>query len=441
MSPWEILACSALHARCVVHVTILLGGQMAAFSGKPKLSLKGIVLGCGLFSLPLHGGEIVINSMHSDPTAKKAFDAVVEAFKTENPAIKVKVNQVDHESYKVQIRTWLPNNPPDVATWFAGNRARFFVEHNLVEPIDDIWAKHKDDFAPSAASAVTFGGKVYLMPTTYYNWGFYYRKDLFEKAGIAKAPESWTEFLTAIQKISAQGITPITIGTKWGWPAAAWFDFLNLRMHGAEFHLALLNGQQGYEDPRVVKVMQEFRNLVDKGAFPKNAAAMSWQDASTLLWQGKAAMYLMGNFIATEIPADLNGKIGFFKFPIMDPNVPLAEVAPTDVFFIPAKAKNKTDAKVFLSFLGTPKAQGILSKINKLLPTNAKTPLEDPTDFQKQGLKSLQDAKVLTQFYDRDADPEVAKVGMDAFVEFMAFPDRITSILAKVEKTRKRVHR
>lgn len=94
------------------------------------LSLIGIAL-AGITSTALAaGGELIINSMHSDPTSKKAFETILGDFKKEHADIKVTVNTIDHESYKVQIRTWLPNNPPDVATWFAGNRAKFFVEKN-----------------------------------------------------------------------------------------------------------------------------------------------------------------------------------------------------------------------------------------------------------------------------------------------------------------------
>ena len=159
-------------------------------------------------------GELIINSMHSDPTSKKAFESILEVFKKEQSGIKVTVNTIDHESYKVQIRTWLPNNPPDVATWFAGNRAKFFVEKKLIEPIDDVFSKAKGQFSEGALSAVTFDGKKYLMPTNYYHWGFYYRKDLFAKAGIKQPPNTWSELLEASKALKKANISPVAIGTK-----------------------------------------------------------------------------------------------------------------------------------------------------------------------------------------------------------------------------------
>jgi multiple sugar transport system substrate-binding protein len=388
-----------------------------------------------------HAGKLVVNSIHSDPTARKAFDLVVEKFKAENKDVEVTVNVIDHESYKIQIRTWLPNNPPDVATWFAGNRAKFFVEKGLVEPIDDVWKPVEGEFGEGAKQAVTFSGKKYLMPVNYYHWGFYYRKDLFEKAGVKKAPATWAEFGEAVDKLKASGVTPVAIGTKQAWPSAAWFDLLNMRVNGYDFHMSLLSGNESYADAKVKKAMGLWGDLVRKGAFPKNAAAMTWQEASALLWQGKAAMYLMGNFISTEIPKNLAGKVDFFAFPTVDPSVASAQVAPTDVVFIPAKAKNKVDARKFVAFMARSDVQQEYNRATGLLPPNTKANIDASNPFLVKGQAVLGEAKGLSQFFDRDAEPEVAKVGMDGFVEFMSYPDRLDRVLMKMDSARKRVHK
>ena len=303
---------------------------------------------------PLFGiclaGNLVINSMHSDPTAKKTFKAVIDAFKKENPNIKITINTTSHESYKVQIRTWLPNRAPDIATWFAGNRARFFIERGLVEPIDDIWQKIENQYPESIKQAVSYKGKKYLLPTSYYHWGFYYRKDLFTKAGILEAPKTWKSFIQAVKLLSNAKITPVAIGTKNAWPSAAWFDFINMRLNGYDFHMRLLEGQIKYTDPKVLATMEVWSKLTALNAFNKSHPSLTWQEATALIWQGKAAMYLIGNFISTEIPRALDQKIGFFRFPKIAEKQALAEVAPTDVYFIPSKAKNKKRRSYLLSF-------------------------------------------------------------------------------------------
>jgi multiple sugar transport system substrate-binding protein len=384
---------------------------------------------------------MVINSMASDPTAKKAFEELVAGFKRKHPEVSVKVNTIDHESYKVQIRTWLPTQAPDVATWFAGNRARFFIEKGLVEPIDDVWKDLAGDFSEGAKSVSSWQGKAYLLPLNYYHWGVYYRKDVFESAGIKAPPKTWDELLAAIAALKAKSIIPVALGTKQAWPAAAWFDFINMRLNGYDFHMALLAGKESFVSAKVQATMDRWKQLIDAGAFPSNAPAMTWQEASALMWQGKAAMYLMGNFIASEIPASVSSKMGFFSFPVIDKAAPQAEVAPTDVIFIPAKAKNKEDARKFLRYAATVEAQTAYNNANGLLPPHLKATVSEAQGYRRQGLELLASAKGLAQFFDRDADPQVAKAGMDGFVEFLAFPARRDVILNRIETAQKRVAR
>lgn len=395
----------------------------------------------GLFTTPMQASELVINSMHSDPAAKKAFQVILDGFAKAHPSVKLKLNTIDHESYKVQIRTWLPSRPPDVATWFAGNRARFFIEKKMIEPIDDIWKDIGSEFSVGARGLSSFGGQAYLVPLNYYHWGFYYRKDLFAAAGVKAAPSNWSEFLAAVDALQKKKLIPITIGTKQAWPAAAWFDFLNMRVNGHEWYLRLLDGKESYLDEKVFKAIGHWRTLIEKKAFPENAPALTWQEAAALLWQGKAGMYLMGNFIASEIPPELRDKVGFFPFPVIEDTVPPAEVAPTDVIFIPAKAKNKADARLFLRYAASAGAQTAFNAANGLLPPNTKATLNGNNSFRIAGKELLAGAQGLSQFFDRDADPQVAKAGMDGFVEFMAFPDRLTRILKKIEAVRARVYK
>jgi multiple sugar transport system substrate-binding protein len=104
---------------------------------------------------------------------------------------------------------------------------------------------------------------------------------------------------------------------------------------------------------------------------------------------------------------------------------------------IPAKAKNKAGARKFLEFIATPEVQEQMAIGLTELPANVNAkPPEDPL-FQ-EGLDLLKNAKS-AQYYDRDTDPEMATEGMKGFQEFMAFPDRIDQILARVEKVRQRI--
>ncbi len=389
-----------------------------------------------------YAGELVINYDGSDPAPKEAFTKVIAEFEAANPDIKVKWNLFDHEGYKTSIRNFLTAEAPDVAAWYAGNRMAPFVNAGLFEDVTDVWEENglNEDLA-SAAAAMTIDGKKWGVPYTYYQWGIYYRKDIFEKMSIAP-PKTWEELLAACKTLKEGGVTPFTIGTKYLWTAAGWFDYLDLRVNGYEFHNDLTAGKVKYTDPKVQAVFDRWDEIVKPGYIIENHASYSWQEALAPMVQGDAAMYVMGNFAVAPLrEAGLtDDQLGFFQFPLITPGVPMAEDAPTDTFHIPSNAKNKEDARKFLAFLASADTQSMVNKILGQLPINKNATIDDDK-FIKAGFEMLSNAAGLAQFYDRDAPAEMAKAGMEGFQEYMVKPDRRQAILERLDKVQAKVYK
>ncbi|MFT3673441.1 ABC transporter substrate-binding protein [Aestuariivirga sp.] len=401
--------------------------------------LCGLGLAFGLMAGTALAGELVINSDQSDPAPKKAMEELIADFQAKYPDIKVKWNNFDHEGYKSAIRNFLTADPPDVAAWYAGNRMAPFVKAGLFEPVDDVWeANGFNDQLKSAAASMTIDGKKWGVPYTYYQWGIYYNKEAYKKAGV-EVPKTWAEFVSNCEKFKAAGIDCLTTGTKALWPGAGIFDYMNLRVNGYEFHMDLANGKIPWTDDRVKATFAEWKKIVPY--ITANHAAIDWQDAAALLSQGKAANYVMGNFaVATFKEGGLtNDTLGFMVFPEITPGLPRAEEAPTDTFHIPAGAKNKADAKTFLAYLGSAEAQTKMNATLGQLPTNNKSTVGDDP-YIKAGFEMLSSAYALAQFFDRDAPADMAKAAMEGFQEFMVKPDNLDAILKRLEKVRQKVY-
>ncbi|MCA1298446.1 ABC transporter substrate-binding protein [Stappia indica] len=385
-------------------------------------------------------GELVINTDSSFPAVKKAFQSAVTGFEQENPDIKVTWNVFDNEAYKSAIRNFLSAESPDLATWFAGNRMLPYVNAGLFAPIDDVWAENGlDKTLKAAESAVTFNGTKWAVPYTYYQWGVYYRKDLFAKFGI-DVPTTWEEFKAAGAKLQENGVTPVAIGTKFPWTAAGWFDYLNLRTNGYDFHMAVTRGEIPWTDERIRKTMGHWEELLKAGFFLENHAAYSWQEALPALVNGDAGMYLMGNFIVAPLQeAGLTeDQLGFFQFPAIDPAIAMAEDAPANTLHLAAGARNVAEAKKFLAYIARADVQTRMNEIMGQLPVNAKSSVSDDPYLQA-GFKMLSNVDGgLAQFFDRDASAAMAKAGMEGFQEFMVKPERLDKVLARLETVRQR---
>ncbi len=385
---------------------------------------------------------LVINTDTSDPAPKAAFEALIAGFEAENPDVKVEWNLFDHEGYKTSIRNFLTADAPDLANWYAGNRMLPYVNAGLFEPVDDVWNENGlNESLKSAASSMTIDGKKWGVPYTYYQWGVYYRKDIFEANNIA-VPSDWEEFKAACAALKAAGVTPITIGTRYLWTAAGVFDYLNLRTNGYEFHMDLTNGKVPWTDDRVRATMANWKELLDAGYFIENHAAYTWQEALAPMVQGDAAMYVMGNFAVAPLKeAGLtDDQLGFFQFPKIAEGIPLAEDAPTDTIHIAANATNKEDAKKFLVYLARADVQTDINKRLGQLPINSASSIDESDKFLAAGFQMLSNTTGVAQFFDRDAPAEMAKAGMEGFQEFMVKPDRLDAILDRLEKARNRVY-
>lgn len=409
-----------------------------------KSVFTAICLACSasFFAPMAFAGDLIINFDDPNPGPKKGFEDTVAAFKAAHPEVNVTVNINDREAHKTAIRNFLSADAPDVTSWYPGNRMAPFVDAGLFEDVSDLWTQEgfHEDLA-AIKPTMTIDGKQWGVPYTYYQWGIYYRKDIFEKLSIAE-PKNWSELIAAAKKLKENGVTPFTIGTKFLWTAAGVFDYLNLRTNGYDVHNQLTAGKIKYTDPRIRATFAKWKELIDMGAFVKNHATMSWQDAVAPFANGDAAMYVMGNF---SVDAYKNAgltydQIDFFPFPEITAGVARAEEAPADAFFIPSRAKNKEDARKFLAFIAKPDVQTKWNKTIGQLPVNSKAQVGDDK-FIQQGFDTVSTAAGLAQFYDRDAPAAMAKAGMEGFQEFMLDPSKLDGILKRLDKTQTEVYK
>jgi len=386
-------------------------------------------------------GVLRYHSYTMDPAPRALDEKIVQMFMERYPDIRVEHSQMDHEDFKQAIRTFLvASPPPDVLTWFAGERMRFFSRLGLAADITDLWLDNdwEDVYPPGAQAMSKTDGRYYFVPAHYYWWAVYYRTDIYDELGLEVA-ETWDAFLDNCRALDAAGYIPVTLGSRFGWTAAGWFDYLNMRVNGPEFHIRLLDGLESYDSEEVRNTFAHWQQAMDAGCFIDNPAAYNWQEAAEFMVQREAAMYLMGQFILDVVPEDQQAYFDFFRFPIIDPSLPIGEDAPTDGYFIAANAANMENAKLFLEFLGSREVAELwITDVGRLVTRSDVDPALY-TETEQKGLQLLQSADYVAQFYDRDTPEDLASRGYDAFVEFMANPGALDRILADLQREAERV--
>jgi multiple sugar transport system substrate-binding protein/raffinose/stachyose/melibiose transport system substrate-binding protein len=410
-----------------------------------SLLLIALVIAAGLLAVGASAQDDLIRyaSYNSDEGPREAEEQIVAMWAEQYPDQPLEHSVTDHEAFKQAIRTYLVADPaPDVLTWFAGNRMTFFVNRGLAGDLSPLFEREGwyDTYAPGFVALATVDDAQYFVPTAYYWWALYFRPSILEANGVTP-PATWDELLAACDTFNAAGIIPITIGTRGPWTAAAWFDFLNMRINGPEFHVNLMLLNESYTDERVVAVFDHWRQLYEHNCFLPDSAAYEWQEALDFMNRGEAAMYLMGDFIRDSVPDEQEDDLDFAMFPIINPDVPIGIDAPTDGFFMAANSTNPEGAYDFLAFLGSQELQQFAADELGRLPTRTDVDTSGFTEAQQKGIALVQSADYVAQFYDRDTTPEMAEAGLNAFAEFVSDPMNVDvmALLENLEADRIRI--
>lgn len=380
-------------------------------------------------------GNISIGSNHSNGLPAKAFATTLAAFEAANPQAKVSVNTVSHTAFQNNIENYLQGTPQDIFTWFAGYRMRFFAAQNLLHPIDNVWDVIAPNFAPGfQAASKGNDGHYYFVPLYNYPWAVFYRKSVFASKGYT-IPRTWDQFVALQKQMKSDGLIPMAMGDKEGWPALGTFDILNMRINGYDFHMQLMNFKVPWDDPKVLAVFDQWKEILPYQQ--TGAAGIRWEDAAATLQKKQAGMYLLGTFVTEEFqnPSDL-ADLDFFPYPEINPTYGQDAIdAPIDGFCMSKHPGNIPGDDALLEFLGSPKAEEIYVKIQNgyvAASKNADTSFYNP--IQTRSAEIIKSTANIAQFLDRDTNPGFADDTVAAMIQhFFNDPGNVKSQLSALQ--------
>lgn len=381
------------------------------------------------------GETLVLHFMVSSGAQRTAWVDLVQRFAAAHPNIRVTHREFAQEEYKQQFERYLTEDKVDIAFWFAGERMRALVQKRLLAPLDPEFVKSTASKALAKAPLLggAIGGQQYAFPVTYYPWGFFYRKSTFARLGLAP-PQDWADFLKACEALKASGMTPTAIGAQAGWPAAAWFDYLNLRSNGLEFHQKLLRGEIPFTDPRARKVLELWKSLLDRGYFLNRTLDTEWDSVLPFLYRDQVGMVLLGGFAGAKFAGNpFASDIGFFAFPRINTKIPTVEDAPLDVLVLPAKGENRATAHRFLAYLATEPALNLFNDAVGTISPLARG--QSSTDPLFRSSKAVLDAATGLGFYfDRDARTDLIQPAFGAFKQFLQPPHDVEAAIRTINQ-------
>lgn len=263
---------------------------------------------------------------NTDPMLSE-WAAMAQRFQAANPGVTFEITPLENEAFKTKLTTNIQaGDPPDIFhTWGGGVLAQQ-AEAGMVKDLTAEVGARRDALIPTSLDAYTIGGKIYASPVDTGMVGFWYNKELFERAGVSAPPATWGEFLSAVSKLKSTGTTPIALAGKEKWPGHYYWAYLAMRVGGLDA-LRQAAEAKDFTGPDFVTAGTRLAELVALQPFQTGFLAAGYSTAdgqAATMGNGKAAMELMGQW-APVVQRDnsagkkgLGDKLGFFPFPAVD---------------------------------------------------------------------------------------------------------------------------
>lgn len=345
-----------------------------------------------------------------------------DAFKDAPVSVK-SVPYADTSSYQAAVRAALRTpQAPGMFTWWSGYRMKDLVDAGLIADVSDIWQKYVDagTYSESLASAFSFDGKAYAIPSNLAYWGVFYNKAVFEKYGL-EVPTTWQDLENINATLKENGVTPFGASVDGRWPAFIYFQEFLVR-ENPEFYKRLMEGEAKYTDPEVASVFETWQDWIGKGYF--SDPTMGFGTAGTAMGsemaKGNLAMILSGSWYAdTIIEAGLtNNQFGFFIMPNEKADMPKTVIFEAGPILLAENSAQKEDALTDADYWMSAPAQQIWVDDMNFPPVNQDTSSKNPLVAGIVEEVNQGDYEQINRYWEA-TPPDIAEAAVDELARFM----------------------
>ncbi|MBD5456521.1 MAG: extracellular solute-binding protein [Lachnospiraceae bacterium] len=158
--------------------------------------------------------------------------------------------------------------------------------------------------------------KIYMVPLNmglYSSAGLYYNKELFQKAGIEKFPQTWEDFFECLERLQDAGITPLALhggGEYWS-PMLISTAYMCSTESGKAFLEEYF--PKSFDNQNIMEMLSCMDVIYDYTF--DDALDINFNQAQNRFMNGEAAMLANGYWMIQDIEDDMQNEIGFAPFP------------------------------------------------------------------------------------------------------------------------------
>ena len=294
---------------------------------------------------------VTFQSWVSDASQMKKLSA---DFHKAHPNITIKFLNVPADSATQKLTTQVAGgNPPDTA-FLDSSAVQDFAARRALVNLDGYIAGSQavklDDYVAGFKQTAVYQNSMFALPYDGETTGLFYRTDLFQAAGITKAPATWDELQQAAQKLTdpakkQYGYILFAPEAQYYWLPFLWQAGGNLLSKDGK--QVAFNSTQGVQ-------AADFYVGLKKYSPPDFLASNSW-DGRVAFATGKVAMYMAGAWFGGEMSASfpkIKGKWSVAPLPAGPARC--ATTIAGDSLVVTSQAKNKDAAWLWIEYLSRP---------------------------------------------------------------------------------------
>ena len=209
--------------------------------GRLHLSRRGVIAAALAAPSVLGGRARAAGTIQMISHRYPALEYYAEKMRTAIPGVTVNTQLMPIDKALELATIALSSKSDSLDILYASDTSfQTFAKNGWLRPLDDLWAKYRDefkldDFSASARKTYTRDGHLYVMPHTLNTMMFFYRKDLFDQAGksppttIAEYRDLAKSFNTPLRAGSVNCLKPVDAAINeahWYFNALGdgWFD-------------------------------------------------------------------------------------------------------------------------------------------------------------------------------------------------------------------------
>jgi raffinose/stachyose/melibiose transport system substrate-binding protein len=375
--------------------------------------------------------NITLVHVSENATQKAIWEQIAKDYNAAHPGVNVQVKYLENEAFKAKLPTMLQSEDsrPDLFYSWGGGVMQAQDKAGFLKDITKDVASWDTELSPTAVDAFKVDGKAVGVPFEVGEVAFYYNKKLFEKAGVkAEDIKTWDDFLGAVKKLKAAGITPIVVGAGEKWPMHFYYSYLVMRIGGEHALADAKAGKDGgFKNATFVEAGKRLRELAALEPFQPGYLSTKHADSAGIFGDGKAAMDLMGQWLlGMQAPNSTSGKglaeedIGILSFPV----IPGGKGKATDTLggingWLVSKSA-PPEAVDFLKFFSQEKYAKEVAEKAAYIPVNkgSESAFTDP--LFKRLADDLSKTTYHQNYFDQDLGPSVGRVINDVSVAVAA---------------------